>query len=109
MKFALFADLLLDHVLRLVDRIGADRALQIDADRPPAAVQRRIVFDGRRRQLQRLGHFAAIGGQIAWRSPSRRASAPENSHCSPARFTTTGGLVVCSFFNFAKPSGVTYC
>ena len=39
--------------------------------------------------------------------PSRRASLPENSHCSPARFTTTGFLVACSFFSFSSPSGVT--
>ena len=66
MKFtSLVADLLLDHPLGLLDRIGADRAFQVDADRPPAALQRRIVLDGRRRQFQGLDHVAAIGGQIA--------------------------------------------
>ncbi len=58
------ADLFLDHVLGLADRIGPQRTLQIDADGPPTALQRGIVLDGHRRQLQGPDQLPPIGGQI---------------------------------------------
>ena len=71
------ADLLLDHFLRRGDGVGADRALQIDADRLPFAQQRRVVLDGRGRQFEGFGHVAAVSGQIAGESPSPGVGAGE--------------------------------
>ena len=53
------------------------RSLQIDADGPPTALQRRIVLDGRRRQLQRLDQLPPIGGQVAGEAQSPGLAAGE--------------------------------